>query len=259
MPKEIMDLKEVAKYLSFSQKKLYNLVKERKIPFARIGGQYRFVKDDIDAWLKGQARDTYGKYEVSQYMVRSEDPVRYGNQINLTGLRSMPDTYEKRLLFVGLLTKELTKYNIRPIIVGGNAVEFYTLGGYATADIDVVIEDHKILGKVLTGWGFKKQGRHWTSEEYDIIIESPGDELSGSVDKIFEVEIKGLKVYLEGIEDIVIDRLNALVHWKSKDDGEWARRMVELNRDKIDWKYLEKRAKKEKVEKALERLKNEKI
>lgn len=245
MPKEIMDLKEVAKYLSFSQKKLYNLVKERNIPFARIGGQYRFVKDDIDAWLKRQVRNTYGKYEVLQF--------------NLSELRSLPDTFEKRLLFVGLLTKELTKYNIRPIVVGGNAVEFYTLGGYATADIDVVIEDYKILGKVLTGWGFKKQDRHWTSEEYDIIIESPADELSGSMDKVFEVEIKELKVYLEGIEDIVIDRLNALVHWKSKDDGEWARRMIELNRNKIDWKYLEKRAKEEKVEKALKRLKNEKI
>ncbi|MFH0887245.1 MAG: helix-turn-helix domain-containing protein, partial [bacterium] len=57
MPKEIMDLKEVAKYLSFSQKKLYNLVKERSIPFARIGGQYRFVKEEIDSWLKGQTCD----------------------------------------------------------------------------------------------------------------------------------------------------------------------------------------------------------
>ena len=255
MNKDIMDLKDVAKYLSFSQKKLYNLVKERNIPFARIGGQYRFVKEDIDAWLSGQVRDSGGSYST----VKSEDPVRYGNQINLPELKSMPDTYEKRLLFVGLLTKQLTKYNIRPIVVGGNAVEFYTLGGYATGDIDVVVENYKILGKVLTGWGFKKQGRHWTSEEYDIIIESPADELSGSVEKVVEVEIKGLKVYLEGIEDIVIDRLNALVHWKSKDDGEWARRMVELNKDKIDWKYLEKRAKEEKVEKALERLKNEKI
>ncbi len=251
MSKEIMDLKEVAKYLSFSQKKLYNLVKEKKIPFARIGGQYRFVKDDIDAWLKGQAGNTYQKNVEPQYVIRDENCPGYGNQINLSELRNMPDTFEKRLLFVGLLTKELTKYNLRPIVVGGNAVEFYTLGGYATADIDVVIEDYIILGIVLTGWVFKKQGRLWTSEEYDIIIESPADELSGSVDKIFEVEIKGLKVYLEGIEDIVIDRLNALVHWKSKDDGEWARRMVELNRDKIDWKYLEKRAKEEKVEKAL--------
>jgi excisionase family DNA binding protein len=243
MAKDIMDLKEVAEYLSFSQKKLYNLVKDRQIPFARIGGQYRFVKEEVDAWLIGQVRDSGKQYEA----------------IGLNYLKSMPDTFEKRLIFVGLLTKELTKYNIRPIIVGGNAVEFYTLGGYATADIDVVIEDYKILGEVLEKWGFRKQGRHWTSEEFNILIESPADKLSGSVDKISEVEIKGLKVYLEGIEDIVIDRLNALVHWKSKDDGEWARRMIELNNNKIDWKYLEKRAKEEKVEKALEILKNEKI
>lgn len=243
MPKEIMDLKEVAQYLSFSQKKLYNLVKEGMIPYARIGGQYRFVKEEIDAWLKGQVRET-GK--------------RYG-KIDLSIVKDMPDTFEKRLLFVGILTKELAKYNIRPIVVGGNAVEFYTIGNYTTGDIDVVVEDYKKLGEVLTGWGFIKEGRHWVSKEYDILIESPAEELNGSMEKIVEIEIRGLKVYLEGIEDIIIDRLNAFVYWKSKEDGVWAAQLMKLNKEKIDWKYLNKRAKEDKVKETLEKIKNEKI
>ncbi|MDD5260023.1 MAG: helix-turn-helix domain-containing protein [bacterium] len=51
MTKEIMDLKEVASYLSFSHKKLYNLINDGKIPYTRIGGQYRFVKAIIDEFL----------------------------------------------------------------------------------------------------------------------------------------------------------------------------------------------------------------
>lgn len=238
MPKEIMDLKDVAKYLSFSQKKLYNLVKDGKIPYARIGGQYRFVKEEIDAWLRSEVRESGKKYGLA----------------DLSVLKEMPDGFEKRLLFAGLLTKELSKYNIRPIVVGGNAVEFYTRGNYTTADIDVVVVDYKKLGEILAVWGFVKKGRHWMSEEYDIVIESPANALHGSMEKIAEIEIKGLKVYLEGIEDIILDRLNAFVHWKSKDDGEWARRMIKLNNDKIDWDYLAKKAKEEKVKEALEKL-----
>lgn len=238
MTKEIMDLKEVAQYLSFSQKKLYNLVKEGNIPYARIGGQYRFVKEEIDSWLKNQVRQA----------------AKRSGKVDLNLLRDMPDTFEKRLLFVGLITKELAKDNIRPIVVGGNAVEFYTMGNYTTADIDVVVEDYKKLGEVLLAWGFVKEGRHWLSKEYDILIESPADELSGSMEKVVEIEIRGLRVYLEGIEDIIIDRLNALVHWKSKDDGEWAQRMMALNKDKIDWKYLRNRAKENKVDKALKEI-----
>lgn len=244
MVKDIMNLKEVAEYLSFSQKKLYTLVKEGKIPYVRIGGQYRFVKEEIDKWLRPDgARELNGHY----------------NSINLSNLKAMPDSFEKRLLFVGLLTRELSQYGVRPIVVGGNAVEFYTLGNYTTSDIDVIVDDYKKLGAVLKDWEFEKKGRHWISDEYDIVIESPSDRLSGSMDKVSEIEIKGLKVYLEGIEDIIIDRLNAFVHWKSKDDGEWAKRMIELNKNKMDWDYLVKRAKEEQVEEALRQIKDEKI
>lgn len=170
-------------------------------------------------------------------------------------LKKMPDTLEKRFLFIGFLTKEMAKYNIKPVIIGGNAVEFYTAGGYTTSDIDIVCPDYKILGKILKSWGFRKEGRHWFNKKIDILIESPADVLNGSKDNISEVEIKGYKVYVEGIEDIVIDRLNAYVHWRSLDDGNWARQMIILNKGRIDWNYLLKRAKKAKVIKALNKLK----
>ena len=52
MNKTIMDVGEIAKYLSFSTKKIYRLAEEHKIPAIRVGRQYRFVKLVIDEWLK---------------------------------------------------------------------------------------------------------------------------------------------------------------------------------------------------------------
>lgn len=52
MVKEVMDIRGVAAYLGLGKSKIYGLIRERKIPASRIGRQYRFSKDVIDAWLR---------------------------------------------------------------------------------------------------------------------------------------------------------------------------------------------------------------
>ena len=48
---QIMTPKEAAKYLGFHLVTLYRLLKKREIPATKIGGQWRFKKDILDAWL----------------------------------------------------------------------------------------------------------------------------------------------------------------------------------------------------------------
>ncbi|MBK8870138.1 MAG: helix-turn-helix domain-containing protein [Elusimicrobia bacterium] len=50
--KEVMDIRGVAAYLGLGKSKIYGLIRDRKIPASRIGRQYRFSKDVIDAWLR---------------------------------------------------------------------------------------------------------------------------------------------------------------------------------------------------------------
>ncbi len=50
----VMTPKEVAKFTKFSEKKIYRLCKASEIPFNKIGGQYRFIRTDIERWLKGE-------------------------------------------------------------------------------------------------------------------------------------------------------------------------------------------------------------
>ncbi len=116
MSKEIMDLKEVARYLSFSHKKIYNLIKARKIPYARIGGQYRFVKANIDAFLLYNTNG-YKKYE-SGFLKNL--PIALEDRLVLTekapGRRKYDQSYLDNLLAQMLLkTGKLSKPGARRI------------------------------------------------------------------------------------------------------------------------------------------------
>ena len=47
-----MDVKELSQYLGIGKSKIYNLIRQKKIPASKIGRQYRFSKTVIDNWLK---------------------------------------------------------------------------------------------------------------------------------------------------------------------------------------------------------------
>ena len=49
---EVMDIKTLAQYLGMGRSKIYGLIRLKRIPASRIGRQYRFSKDLVDAWLK---------------------------------------------------------------------------------------------------------------------------------------------------------------------------------------------------------------
>lgn len=51
---EIMNVKEVAKYLKCSESSIRNLVRERKIPVFRINSKLNFNKVAIDNWVHNQ-------------------------------------------------------------------------------------------------------------------------------------------------------------------------------------------------------------
>ena len=51
----IWTVHDVALYLRMSEAKVYRLVKEKRIPVARIGKTWRFRKDLLDEWLSQSA------------------------------------------------------------------------------------------------------------------------------------------------------------------------------------------------------------
>ena len=57
MTEEILTIREVAEYLKVTEKTVYGLAQKRQIPGFKVGGQWRFRREDIDAWIGTQTAD----------------------------------------------------------------------------------------------------------------------------------------------------------------------------------------------------------
>jgi len=52
MTDEILTLKEVAEYLRLAEKTAYRLAAEGELPGFKVGGSWRFTKEDINRWIE---------------------------------------------------------------------------------------------------------------------------------------------------------------------------------------------------------------
>lgn len=161
--------------------------------------------------------------------------------------------FEKMLQTTAILTSLFEKEGLKPTIVGGLAVEIYTRSEYTTSDIDIIFSQRDIADRYLRLLGFAREGRHWYHQDLLISIEIPNDILEDADDeKIIQlVLLNGLHVYVIGIEDIILDRMRACVHWKSSADCEWAKRLFLLHFSRLDHDYLKSIAKNDQTDKIL--------
>ena len=56
----VLTLAEVAAYLKVTERTIYRLAGAKKIPAFKVGGVWRFRKEDIDAWINSQSVDSDG-------------------------------------------------------------------------------------------------------------------------------------------------------------------------------------------------------
>lgn len=54
MTDEILTLKEVAEYLKLAEKTAYRLTAEGRLPGFKVGGSWRFKRDDVHSWIETQ-------------------------------------------------------------------------------------------------------------------------------------------------------------------------------------------------------------
>jgi excisionase family DNA binding protein len=82
MSEEMMNTKEVAKYLSIHEKQVYALIKSKKIPSTRVTGKWVFPKKLIEEWIESnaktgleQARQKGRRIEGALLASGSNDPI----------------------------------------------------------------------------------------------------------------------------------------------------------------------------------------
>lgn len=168
---------------------------------------------------------------------------------------AIEDKLKRSLYVVGLITRELPQ-SARPIVVGGTAVEFYTLGAYTTQDVDLVCPVRRRAIEALERLGFERSAsrRHWYHAGLQVVVEIPDERLAGDDRRVAEVTVDGLPAYVIGVEDLILDRLRACVHWRSESDCEWARRLLMIHMSDIDWEYLSRAAEAENLKQRLDTL-----
>ncbi|WP_433945048.1 DUF6036 family nucleotidyltransferase [Paenibacillus sp. SN-8-1] len=148
------------------------------------------------------------------------------------------DKFDRMLHTAAILTELLLPHGVRPIIVGGLSVEIYTLSGYTTQDIDLVMDGYELANDLLNQIGFTKVGKDWVHAALGVSIEIPSNFLAGDYEKVTEVPIGERKVFVIGIEDIILDRLRAAVHWSSGESREWGYRMLLMYYEELDIPYF---------------------
>lgn len=159
-------------------------------------------------------------------------------------IKSTDSPLKRQLLIVGLITKALEQRGKDiPTVIGGCALSYYSREVYFTSDIDLAYSDREALDKVLSEIGFDREGRYWINEALKIAIEVPAGVLVGEESPAEIVELgEDLRCRIIGIEDLVIDRLNACKYWKSEIDCEMVELLLARYLKEMDWPYLEKKA-----------------
>jgi hypothetical protein len=159
-------------------------------------------------------------------------------------IKNTESPLKRQLLMVGLITKLLEEKGKRaPVVIGGCALSYYSREVYFTTDIDLAYAEREALDSVLKTIGFQKKGRYWVHEGLKMAIEAPASKLAGEEAPVEIVEVgEGLQCTIIGIEDLIIDRMNACKHWKSEIDCEMAELLVNRFYNDLDWPYLERKA-----------------
>lgn len=75
----------------------------------------------------------------------------------------------------------------------------------------------------------------------DVIVDFPAPPLAGDPERTTLVHTEDGPVAVISLEDLLIDRLNAVVHWKDTEAREWCISMLALHQD-LDMDYLRHRA-----------------
>jgi excisionase family DNA binding protein len=246
---ELWDIARVAAYLGVTERTVYNRVRVGDLPAIKVGRLWRVRQSDLEGWLGG-ARGVSGAEEQAGLVAETgPTPSRARLEAALSGLG---EPLERRLVFVGMLSSAVEALGWpAPFVVGGHAVEFYTAGGYTTVDIDLAGASEPIA-EVLAGWGFARDGRHWYDDALGLVLEVPGAALTqAQKSRAVALRIGQTVAHIIGVEDLVVDRLAACVHWGHAESCEWAARLLAAAED-LNLPYLQSAAAAEDVADALE-------
>lgn len=159
------------------------------------------------------------------------------------------DKLEKQIYVAAVISAAFEEKDISVVLVGGTVVEYYTAGGYATADIDMVLPplEKNEVERIMRKLGFERfeDYRHWLHPLIAIPVEFPPGPLQIGhllVQEVNEIEIEKIRLKILKVEDILLDRLIMAQEWKDLQAQVQAEMLMFAHYFEMDWPYVHQRA-----------------
>lgn len=146
--------------------------------------------------------------------------------------------YQRIRSFAALLARESGLGSEGLTVVGGSALEIYTLGDYASDDIDLLVEDRGRVEGVLREWGFRRKGMYWRHPRLPVLVQLVGRFDSGSRERNQVVSTSFGPVRLASIEDILWKRVVEARARNRPQALDEAMLAAQRYADRIDWAYV---------------------
>ncbi len=170
----------------------------------------------------------------------------------LSRLTSIADEGKRYLYFLAWLNRELIDRNLgRIIVTGGFAVEIYTGRVYRTMDVDIIVEGVGAREAVeLFLKKFSESIGRGYLPKYEILQLKSIDIVSTIYTKPIQptkIQVGEYYLYIEPVEELIITYLAGWKFWGATEDRDKALWLYMVWRDRVDVRYLEKRAEEENV------------
>jgi excisionase family DNA binding protein len=102
MPDKLLTTRELEDRLQLDRVTLYRMVKDGELPALRVGGQWRFSANAIDAWLGG--RDQKATDSAAAPVVPDLTSLRLADLVSIATLQSIQDQFAQLLGVAAFIT-----------------------------------------------------------------------------------------------------------------------------------------------------------
>jgi len=159
------------------------------------------------------------------------------------------DKLERQIYVAAVISSAFEKKGIQTVLVGGAVVEYYTAGGYTTADIDMILPplEKQEIETVMKGLGFERfeDYRHWLHPHIPVPVEFPPGPLQVGhllIQEVNEIEVEKIKLKILKVEDILLDRMIMAQEWKDLQAKIQAEMLMYAHYTEIDWSYVHQKS-----------------
>jgi len=182
--------------------------------------------------------------------LEAETRDRFKTSPEYKDLKQEQDLFKRRIQFIAFLTEKLKEEGVDAILVGGEAIDLYTAGNFATSDIDLLVTNRAVTEKLLNKFGFGKEVNGlWFNKDLNIVIQVIPEPYSGDPARLRKFRIKDFELRVAAPEDLIANRLYSKSN--PQRDSEQAIALLKIFADSIDNTYLNKVAKRDNIEDVL--------